>query len=453
LSYSSDSYGSDSEEDSSITELSSRHNTSRGYLDQKVEIAQKPSYAHTVVANVSSWYANTRQPCWEDLSDRPCSVVVKPGLIETYTQSVSTEHETASGRVPEIATGQLLVAQILTPVVLIRHSNALDVEIHSPPLDISHRKVSNIIRFRCRTYEEAKSLCAMGKQAGKDNEEYAKLEEARRTAHFGQTVPTYERRKFSWFGRKKSYRASTRAPSVSAGSDGSTFSLNSAFQQALKRMSGNGIFDINRSTVAVNRLSGQSAKSSIYDASSGQSSAYTPPGTVEGSLATWRTADTTQFDKSNLVIRLYRGELNHWIDVGLNRITIGPVPPGMQPSSPLYNGRTTRVTLTAIPKEEKPTTIFSKRFSLTGSPTPERKGSDGGEGHINFDAVMGSRSFNRIGVVGIVMNVWEELIGPNGEVGMAAASGGVSGKQRRWMFQCQNRDQAKWIFALLGGGL
>jgi len=35
---------------------------------------------------------------------------------------------------------------------------------------------------------------------------------------------------------------------------------------------------------------------------------------------------------------------------------------------------------------------------------------------------------------------------------MVSAVGGVSGRTRKYMFQCGNAAQAMWIFNLVGGG-
>jgi len=452
---SSDSYDTDSNSDFSHddelepeTTAYSMQSRSSDLLPTSLLLPKQNSYCLKFLAHISCWRVPPGR--WDDLQSEFCSIVVTPGLIEAFVLNAShssPEHSQSS----KLPNQQPLVALVLTPVVMIRQSNALDIEIHSPPLQTSLLKCSHIVRFRSRSDQDCRGLYAATYKARQDNEQYKRLQQQRILSDYGRHVDQATgdgKIRHSWFGRKKSYRASGRASSA-AGSDGSAFSLGTAFL-ALKRMSNGGSFNIDRSSLNVDRIhnGAKSRGSSLYTTSDSASSGFTPPRTpTDPSLATTGTIDTSLFDTTNLIIRLYRAETSsQWVEIGLCRITIGPAPPGMRQASSLYTGIPKRVTLMQC-HDEKPTNIINRRFSIGGVRDENKSPS------IYFDGVLGSRCFSRVQRVGIVMNVWEEMIGPNGEIGMAGAVGGVSGRQRKWMFQCSNSSQARWIFALLGGGV
>jgi hypothetical protein len=115
----------------------------------------------------------------------------------------------------------------------------------------------------------------------------------------------------------------------------------------------------------------------------------------------------------------------------------------MRQASSLYHGIEKRIIVTRD---------ASSNNQTRGSRGLETQNSDGEVSVAILDIVLGGGCFSRLGVVGIVMNVWEDIMGDNGEIGMIGAIGGVSGRTRKWMFQCASATEARWIFALVGGG-
>ena len=292
-------------------------------------------------------------------------------------------------------------------------------------------------------------------RARMDNPKYQKLEEERMLNSYG--THSYEaaikgNRRRSWLGRKKSYRASTRAPSTTGESEQSAGSNSSAFS-ALKRMS-RGSFNIGKSSIE--RSQGQSGivsgPQSMYSSSS---SGITPPRTpTSPSLAgtSMTNGHLTNLGSENLKIRLYvLATQSKWDDQGAARLTITAPPRGMRQASSLYNGLEKRVLVTRkpligfSPTSQSPEldTISEDRESKN-----EKKEKDK-PNVVLLDVILGANCFSRIGNNGIACNVWEDVMGDNGEVGMIGAYGGVSGRTRKWLFDTGNKRDADWIFGLL----
>jgi hypothetical protein len=101
----------------------------------------------------------------------------------------------------------------------------------------------------------------------------------------------------------------------------------------------------------------------------------------------------------------------------------------MRQASALYHGIEKRIIVTRKPSDRQP-----------GPPI------------VLLDVVLGSGCFSKVGRTGIAINVWEDIVGDNGEVGMVGRAGGVSGRTRKWMFQCGCAGDANWIFGLVAVG-
>ncbi len=456
--YTSDSYDSESshissheESDTEITsqDVNSTNPSSLFSAAAAVVPAHQKQYCVKFLAHLSCWRQS--QGRYDDLHSEICSVVVRPGFMEIFV--LDAPHSwPANSNQNELDTRQPLVSLILTPVTLLRRSNGLDIEIHSQPLAISLLKASPIIRLRSRTNHDCMALFGATHKARLDNLEYHRIQQERIVNNYGkQLEPDTERKPFGWFGRKKSYRASARAPTVSE-SGGSAFSSASAF---MKRFSRGGAFNIDRSTMRYgnNRSPSDSRGSSSYGMGDSGSLGYSPPHTAyDPSNATTGTIDTSQFDSSNLRVRVYilTSTKRQWAEVCLCRLQIETPPPGTRQNSFMGGGIQRRILLTQA-TEESTTDRISKRFSLGNGVSKSKNNKK--ESTVLIDQVMGSKSFIKASRVGIVMVVWEDMRGPNGELGMAPATGGVTGRQTKWMLQCENAAQARWIFGMLGGGV
>ncbi|KFY16545.1 hypothetical protein V492_01263 [Pseudogymnoascus sp. VKM F-4246] len=452
---SSTSYITDTEDDDSTLESSGDGETGTEDIASQIQQVNnavlpdirleppKPSYCLKFKAHISCWRVPPGR--WDNIHLDLCSIVITPGMIEAYPLDASdpSSMDSSIGAKPS---GRPLIALVLTPIVMIRQSNGLDVEIHSQPLETSTLKSTHIVRFRARNDNECRAVYAGTHRARQDNEKYNQLQRDRLMNDYNKQADNeWDDRKarYGWFGRKKSYRASARASSFS-GSDGSTFSLGRTAFAALRRMSngGNG-----RLTPNMSRFEGgpKSRGSSIFGASDSAPSS-SPRTRTDSSMAASGTGSGSVFDTNNLIIRVYRGEVtSRWLDMGHCRIEIGIPKPGMRQLSSLDYGVQKHVTLTQRTKEKS--TDSDKRLSVTNGQNENK------DAVVFFDGVLGARMFTRVNQVGIVMNVHEDIVGPNGELGMPGAVGGIGTKHRKWMFKCSSSTQAGWIFALLGGGV
>jgi hypothetical protein len=414
----------------------------------------------TLVATISCW---SHRGHWVDLNPEECSIVVSPGLVEAFSEKAFNSADvdekdhllssTPSEMNSDIDAGakRPLVALELTPIVPLRQSNALDIEIRSPPTARSSVKCTHTVRFRSRNLQECSALYSAIHTARLENPVYKKLEQERIVNCYGKQVyqdVTGANRRRSWFGRSKSYRASARAPSVTV-SDNSMNSFASAISR-LRNMGGIGGFNIARSSMGTSRggPATSSGSTSVYTRSSrSTTSGNTPPQTPRSpSISMTGTSNVASLGASDLRIRLYLLETSsRWNELGNAFLTVVHPPRGMRQASSLYNGTEKRVIV--IKKQGTKHTLNDK---VTGSGSPR------GEGHENaqvlLDVVLGAGCFSRLGVVGIAVNVWEDVVGDNGQIGTVGAVGGVSGRTRKWLFQCASAAEATWIFALVGGG-
>ncbi|KFY58834.1 hypothetical protein V496_05930 [Pseudogymnoascus sp. VKM F-4515 (FW-2607)] len=456
---SSTSYLTDSEDDDSTLESSGDGLTGTEDIAsqlQQVDDAVLPdirleppqaSYCLKFKSNISCWRVPPGR--WDNIHLDLCSIVITPGLIEAYALEASHPFSTDSLNNVQ-PRGRPLIALVLTPIVMIRQSNALDVEIHSQPLETSTLKSTHIVRFRARNKDECMALYAATHKARQDNEKYNRLQRDRILNDYSrQSDNEWDDRKarYSWFGRKKSYRASARASSNS-GSDGSTFSLGRTAVMALRRMSNGANYDNGRLTPNMSRFEGgpRSRGSSIFGASESAPSS-SPRTRTDSSLAASSTRNSSVFDTNNLIVRVYRSEKTpRWVDLGYCRILIRVPQPGMSLKIPMNDGVPKHITLIQHTGEKQ--TILSRHLGTTNSHNENKE-----PPIVFYDGVSGSRDFTRVNKIGIVMHVQQEVYGTNGEVGLPGAIGGVGIRQRKWMFKSPNATQCGWVFALLGGGV
>ncbi|KAK0635721.1 hypothetical protein B0T17DRAFT_587122 [Bombardia bombarda] len=416
---------------------------------------------HKFVASVSYWVS--KKGIWKVIGTGATSVVVHPGCVEVHdpnehqskhqayplqssgTSEVNNQNKDAGGIVP-------LVSLILTPNVLIRRSNALDLEIKSQASQGSRLKIdSGTYLFRAASQNDAKDLYEAVHQSKWNNARYIQVNEEARVRSFGQQThesggggsgdgdSSGQRR--SWFGRKNSYRASTRAPSISQASGSTTISANSFLNRILG--GGNTSFDIDKSTVDKHSRPGSKAggagAGSLYtsSASSSGGGGSTPPrslsislsgsGSQSQSQSRWSIGLGKPFSPDQpLEIRCHLNvQNNRWSDKGDCILVIRRPPPGVRQELALYHGMEKRVIVTHATKKT------------------------GDRPLILLDAVLGSKCFSMIGTKGIMCSVWENLRDEDGNVGVAPRNGALSGKITKWCFQCKNVQQADWIMKMV----
>ncbi|KAK4181458.1 hypothetical protein QBC36DRAFT_285575 [Triangularia setosa] len=404
--------------------------------------------AQKFVASVSYW--SSKKGMWKDIvSGGPTSIVVRPGSMEVHrlskeqskafplqssgTSEVDITNQDAGSNAP-------LIALILTPVVMIRRSTALDLEVRSVASPESRLKTeSTMYRFRAATQTEAHTLYEAVHLSRLNNARYIQLAEEARVRSFGQTTglpgegsadgDTSSRRRGSWFGRKNSYRASTRAPSVSQHSMSSTISAGSF----LRRLMGGGNHTFNIEESSIDKPPRMSTGTVGY--SSGASSGggtSTPPRSVSISLSgsasrAWSNGLAKPFSPDQpLEIRCHLNvQNNRWLDKGDCILHISRPPPGVRQELSLYHGLEKRIIVTHASKK-----VGDKPLIL-------------------LDAVLGSKCFSLLGSKGVMCSVWEDLRDEEGNVGVAPRMGGLSGRVTKWCFQCRNSGQAEWIMWLV----
>ncbi|KAM3068773.1 hypothetical protein ACMFMG_010944 [Clarireedia jacksonii] len=388
------------------------------------------------IASVTSW--NNSKGRWEDVHQGPCSIVVSAGLIQVFElpssysnpAGLSTIQESVvEGSEEKESDKRPLISQVLTPVVTLRQSTSVDIEVHSPPTDESRVKCSATIRYRSLDNPSCVELYRSIHKARVDNPIYKKLEEERRVNAYGgatsepQVAPSKKASFF--FGRKKSYRASTRAPSVINSEQSSSPSM-ARLSESFKRLTGSSFFNIAKSSIE--RGSG----SSFYTSSSRLTPPRTPhPSSLAGTSTSYGGVNHTS---ENLKIRLYYLETrSQWRDCGNARLTVTAPPPGMRQASTVDHG-------------------IERRILVTRKPLNLEKSDDSNPVEVLLDVVLGANCFSMIGNKGVTCNVWEDVVGPNGEVGMVGAIGRVSGRTRKWCLQAGSAPEASWIYSLVAVG-
>jgi len=384
---------------------------------------KQPEYLYRSLATISYW--DNKHGCWKDLWPDICFIVTTPGLIEAYPY----RRTHTSSEEPHQEEERPLIALDLTPLVMLRTSTVLDLEIRSPVLSYArlYAKVNKIdtsfFRFRAPSLQECESLYMAVHRARLDNAKYKALEEETRIRAFGQNQFTDNEadsgsQRRSWFGRKNSYRASARAPSQSAGSTSHSSISASSFLQKL--IGGGNQFDISKSSVGRQSRLG-SGENSLYTTSSG-----TPPRSPSVSAANSGATARMSLTTNNLKIRLHLlVTTSKWEDYGNCYLEVTRPDRGTRQNLRKYQGMEKRIIVTRIPRKstEKP--------------------------HVVLDVVLGTRCFSRLGSRGILLNVWEEVRDESGETGVAPKGGGSGGNVNKWCFQCASVVEASWVYGLV----
>ncbi|KAI0525452.1 hypothetical protein F5B22DRAFT_342450 [Xylaria bambusicola] len=415
----SDSYTESVSSRSSVTPTPS---VSASQMETPKIGSAQPEYLFKSLATISYW--DNKHGCWKDLWPDICSIVTTPGLIEAYPfqrTHTSSDDPNHDGERP-------LIALDLTPLVMLRTSTVLDLEIRSPVLSYArlYPKVNKVetsfFRFRAPSLQECESLYMAVHRARLDNAKYKALEEETRIRAFGQGQNVQDHgdggsQRRSWFGRKNSYRASARAPSQSAGSTSPSSVSATSFLKKL--MGGGGQFNIAMSSVHRQSRFG-SGENSLYTSSSG--SPRSPSVSAANSGAVNKMSLTT----NNLKIRLHLlVSASKWEDYGNCYLEVTRPDQGTRQNLRKYQGMEKRIIVTTIPKK---------------STDPAK---------VVLDIVLGSRCFSRLGSRGILLNVWEEVRDERGEMGVAPKGGGSGGNVSKWCFQCASVMEASWIYGLV----
>lgn len=417
-------------------------------------VPPQPAKASKTIASIFSW---SDRGAWESLHPEECSIVITPGLIEAFKMSAAhsaiipprssfpvTDVDAFSELTSDLAVSSKeaererpLVALELTPLVPLRRGTALDISIRSPPTSNSQITSGDNIMFRSRNPEECEALYALINHSRIHNPTYVALQNARGPYGPGGSFgPSLDRRNSSrvgsqtssWFGglgRSPSYRANSAPTPSIAPSESSIGSMTSVFS-ALKRYGKGGMFNIARSTISSRYGSGANSVYTGSDNSSGSgTSSPIPPGTGGPSKP-------AAIGLSNAKIRLYvRETASKWRDLGSARLSIMP------PTSPLQSpdGGPEKVRRGPTGRADE------KRIVINGKT----------KGEVLLDVQLGEHCFERTARTGIAVNVWEDVVGPNGEVGMVGAIGGVGGgRSRVYMIQV---SLSYWVKTRLQGSL
>ncbi|KAJ4373399.1 hypothetical protein N0V83_003694 [Neocucurbitaria cava] len=405
-------------------------------------VPQGSGRATKAIASIFAWSDAGR---WDTLHPDECSVVVTPGKIEVF--EITANHSKPfmadgdeiiqpEGRAP-------LVAVELTPLVPLRKSTAIDISIRSPPTADSQIRTGNNIMLRSRNATECAQLYAMINQSRINNPTYIALQNARGPYGHTSWAEAMDRQNAArtnnngsssgWLGgtlgRRSSYRkTSTRAASISAATESSVGTMNTALRSALGRFSfgKSGVFSIRNSTLG-SRSTGSSFDSG--ENSNPGSGSSTPNGAGEAGRAPGAPAGIT-----NTKCRLYEREtLKKWRDMGSARLTIMlPSPHPSTPSSPTNP-------LQRAPGKRDHTQ--ERRIVVTGKTNNE----------VLLDVTLSESCFERVARSGIAVSVWEDTVGEDGEVGRVAKTGGVSGARARvFMVQMKSERECAYCFSLLG---
>ena len=384
-------------------------------------VPPQPSKVSKTIASIFTW---SDAGSWQSLHPDECSIVITPGLIEAYEMSAAHSKDVAlSSSTPvvdidafsdlasnltsqndEVRGDRPLVGLELTPLVPLRRGTALDISIRSPPTPSSQITSGTNIMFRSRNPEECEALYALINHSRINNPTFIALQNAR--GPYGSSNPLSNRRastsvsnaRSSWFGgwgRSTSYRASSAPTPSIAPSDSSIGSMSSAFS-ALKRFGrGNGMFNISRSTIA-------SREGSIYTSSDNSSGSGTSSPIPPGMITAGKDAP---IGLSNAKIRLYiRETASKWRDMGSARLTI------MRPDRSNVGPDGKWMSIAHQGLNEKRIIVHGKT-----------------KGEVLLDVQLGESCFERVARTGIALSVWEDAVGPNGEVGVVGAVGGVGG--------------------------
>jgi hypothetical protein len=352
---------------------------------------------------------------WVDLYPDPCSLHIGPGWLKVFELATP---EPSKCEKP-------LIVQVLTPIVTLV-SHTLDIQVRSPlTADSKLHCKSAHIRYRMLTPADTSRIYNALKESRMRNMFYNAMQEERRVSGFGSNA--YEAaikgkgRNFLGLRRKQSYRATARAPSEMASE--SARSSASAMSALRNRLSGSSIFNIKKSSVDIAGSGDNSGPTSSYSSASGMTPPRTPTSFFSSS-----NAQTVDLGSENIKIRLYERVRHDWDDKKYAFLTVTP-PDGRRQRSTLHNGLEKRILVTLRPHGHKD-----------------------GPGKVIIDEVLGSRCFQQLGIKGVMCTIWQDIRGPNGELGMIGATGGVSGRQQKWLFQAKMGAHASQILGLVTEG-
>ena len=408
---------------------------------------------------IATLFAWSDKGAWQPLIADECAIVVSPGLIEAFnltalnsalaqkphnpSQPPSSFNPGTSPNPPRPSNLAPLLALELTPLVPLRRGTALDISIRSPATAASaldNAKNTNQFLLRSRTNTECDALYAAINHARIHNPTYIALQNAHPPPKKSSWAAVMDARpdasqaggskRLFRIGRKSSYRAkSRRTPSIAANTDQTTSSVaelvGDALGSALKRLAnpGSKAFSLAKSSIDHSN----SRDSATFSSSSGApaSGTSTPPAGMGSGPADLNAgidpAMGTPLGIRNLKIRLYeRQQMNNtWRDRGSARLTVlqPPRPPGAPP--PLApDGRL----------------VTSKRIVILGKT----------KGEVLLDVTLGENAFERVGRVGIALNVWEQ------REGVESKGSVMSGRKRMYMVQCKAEAEAGFMFGLVG---
>jgi hypothetical protein len=398
-------------------------------------VPSQPAKALKAIATIHSW--SDEQGRWEQLYSDECSIVITPGLIQAFemsavfsrppTSSSPASEPTRLSTVPESAEleERPLVSYELTPLVPLRKGTAIDITIRSPPMAVSRLAAGNNVLFRSRNLDECEQLYQAIHWSRLNNPRYIHLQNARRTIAGSDcpSAPAWRTgRKFWSFGRKNSYRAasSIRARSI-ATSESSVPSLSSTFLRKLG--SGSKLFNISKSTITSRRSGASGGSDSVW---SSAASSITSPGPSSTPIG-------GQMGMATFAIRLYKGfQSTSWKSLGPGRLIISNPPPDSR-------------------QQVLPNTGVQKRIVVISKTAWKHYGMDAIDNRIGVlvDVVLGAINVGMVARTGLLMNVWEEMRGDDGEVGTVGKAGGVSGRNQRWMLHCKNEAQTKYIYQMV----
>lgn len=384
-------------------------------------------------ASVSYW--SDKRGVWKEVSTDSCSVVVGPGVIEAYSfpaTKIGVGGDTSDQLRP-------LIALDLTPLVLLRQSTVVDLEIRSAVQE--HCQYKDVgggnFRFRCPSSAECYDLYMAVHHARLNNQKFIQLENDARFRQFGERFAdngaeddSSSSRRRGWFGRKNSYRASTRAPSRSQEGGSAAPSSSISATSFLRRLTGSGdlSFNIARSSVGKRALYGVgSGNNSLYTSRSSSSGGGALPRSPSISMySSARTSNGQPLSSDNIRIRLHLlVSPTKWEDYGNCVLQIRRPPPGWRQELRANHGLEKRITVATLPRRERE------------------------KPRVILDAVLGSGCFTPMGSRGIVCGIWEERRGDNGEVGIVPANGGAGGSITKWCFQCSSVAEAAWVLRLV----
>jgi len=428
--------------------------------------------ASKAIASIFTWVDPGR---WQDLHPDECSIVVTPGKIEVYELSAAHSKPlmTDGDDIIQPETKAPLIAVELTPLVPLRKSTAIDISIRSPPTAASRIKSGNNIMLRSRNPQECAQLYAMINHSRINNPTYIALQNAR--GPYGQSswAEAMDRANAarpnpssstSWFsgtlGRRSSYRkTSTRAASISAATESSVGTMNSALKSALGRFSfgRSSLFNIRNSTLE-SRSTQSLDTMGESDGSNPLSRAGTPSGRAPGA----------PLGITNTKVRLYEREsTTKWRDMGQARLSIMLPELPTQPSSSSSSSEKSGSVSPPLPGSgtATPATPPGTSSSPTLKPTPRAPGARNSSsnekrilvtgkthGETLLDVTLNESCFERVARSGIAVSVWEDIVGKDGVVG-AAQTGGVAGARARvYMVQMRSERECAWCFGMLAGG-